>query len=280
MHEVALNLFATDGAEHFDIRGSAVLIGPGLALTARHNVEIFRDNFEKARHRGETRGELQLLAVQTWQTPAATIIHRVSKWFAAPWTDLAILRLHPAADQRERLPRNFRWRAVTLDMIPPAVGDSIATFGFDEVTLTSSERTVKIAARAATSTGVVVEVLEARIGNPQHGWPRFQTNACFLAGMSGGPVMRDGRVCGIVSTSFLAQTDDEDHASFAALLWPAMAIEIDDPRVPAADSPVTLLELARTGFISAHGHENVEVARSEHGQVVRVGFRLTKGSAP
>jgi hypothetical protein len=79
MHEVALNLFATDGARYVDVYGSAVLIAPGLALTARHNVEIFREKFERARHRGETDGEMQLLAVQTWLAPAATVVHRAER---------------------------------------------------------------------------------------------------------------------------------------------------------------------------------------------------------
>lgn len=56
MHEFALNRFATDGVDYLDVRASAVLIGPGLALTARHNVESFSENYEASRQRGETRG--------------------------------------------------------------------------------------------------------------------------------------------------------------------------------------------------------------------------------
>jgi hypothetical protein len=276
MHEIAINLFVSDGADYLDVLGSAVLVGPELALTTRHNVEIFHERFERARSRGEARGEMQLLGVQTWLEPAATIVHRVSKWFAAPWTDLAVLRLSPAGDQLEERPSNYRWRAVKLDLIPPPVGAAIATFGFDDVQVTRTEEALAIRARGVTSTGVVVEVLHAILGNAHHGWPRFQTNARFDGGMSGGPVMRDGLACGVVSTSLPATSDDEEHASFVPLLWPAMAIEIDDPR--SSDSrTVTLLELAESGVIAAKGHESVLLVRNDEGKVMSVGFKSSGG---
>jgi hypothetical protein len=111
------------------------------------------------------------------------------------------------------------------------------------------------------------------LGNAHHGWPRFQTNARFDGGMSGGPVMRDGFACGVVSLSLPATSDQEDHASFVPLLWPAMAIELDDPR--SADAhPVTMLELAQNGVISARGHESVQLIRADDGRVTGVGFSL------
>ena len=121
------------------MHGSAFLIGPGVALTARHNVEIFLKRYEITRLRGEARGPMQLIAVQTWLDPAATVIHRVSKWFAAPWTDLAVLRLYPAADQVERLPENYRWHALGLDLTIPKIGAEIAAFGFDDVQMTRDQ---------------------------------------------------------------------------------------------------------------------------------------------
>lgn len=277
MHEMALNLFASDGDEYVDVHGSAFLIGPGLALTARHNVEIFLKRYETARLRAEARGPMQLIAVQTWLDPAATVVHRVSKWFAAPWTDLAVLRLHPAADQVEQLPENYRWRALGLDLTIPEVGAEIAAFGFDDVQVTRDEREMTIRARGVTATGLVVEVLDPLHGNAHHGWPRFQTNARFDGGMSGGPVMHGGRACGLVSSSLPAQTDDEDHASFVPLLWPAMAIELDDPRSAAPESPtITLLQLAREGIVMVRGYELVELTRDQHGAVVGVGLHVAR----
>ena len=39
MHELAPTLFCWDGHSYYDVRGSAVIIGKHLALTARHVVE-------------------------------------------------------------------------------------------------------------------------------------------------------------------------------------------------------------------------------------------------
>lgn len=274
MHEVALNLFATDGGRYVDTHGSAVLIGPGLALTAGHNVEIFGENFRRARHRGEVDGEMQLLAVQTWLEPAATIVHRVRRWFAAPWTDLAVLSLQPAIDQVEALPATYSWRAVRLDLRPPQKGTEVAAFGFDNVAVTYTEDAIEIHARGVTATGIVVDILEPLPGNAHHGWPRLQTNARFDGGMSGGPVMSGGFACGIVSSSLPARDESEEHASFVPLLWPAMAIEIDDPRASGAEPPtVSLLELARMGFISAVGHELVTITIGDNGAITAVGLR-------
>jgi hypothetical protein len=274
MHEVALNLVVTDGGRYVDVYGSAVLIGPGLALTARHNVEIFRANFERARHHGETEGDMQMMAVQTWTSPPATIVHRVRKWYLAPWTDLAVLRLHPAGDQAEPLPDTYRWRAVRLDLLPPPVGATIAAFGYDDLEVTHGDNDILIRARGVTATGLVMEVQEPLHGNAHHGWPRFQTNARFDGGMSGGPVMRDGLACGVVSSSLPANSEDEDHASFVPLLWPAMAIEIDDPRASDLEGPnVPLLELVRAGVVSAAGHELVALAYAADGSVNGISLR-------
>ena len=96
-------------------------------------------------------------------------------------------------------------------------------------------------------------------------------DARFDGGMSGGPVVHGGRACGLVSSSLPAQTDDEDHASFVPLLWPAMAIELDDPRSAAPESPtITLLQLAREGIVMVRGYELVELTRDQHGAVVGV----------
>ena len=68
--------------------------------------------------------------------------------------------------------------------------------------------------------------------------------------------------------------DDEDHASFVPLLWPAMAIEIDDPRATGPEMrTVPLLDLAREGIISARGHELVELTRGVDGAIKTVGLR-------
>jgi hypothetical protein len=84
--------------------------------------------------------------------------------------------------------------------------------------------------------------------------------------------MRGGFACGVVSSSLPARDESEEHASFVPLLWPAMAIEIDDPRPGAERATITLLELARAGFISAVGHELVKLTLDDAGSITNVGL--------
>ena len=63
-------------------------------------------------------------------------------------------------------------------------------------------------------------------------FPCFRTNARFDGGMSGGPVFNaSGRVCGLVCSTYPPFSEDEEHASYATLVWPAFAIPVDLDRV-------------------------------------------------
>lgn len=272
MHEFALNLFVTDFVDYVDTHGSAFIVGPHLALTARHNVEIFFENYSSAKRSGAAIPAGRLIAVQSWLEPRATIVHVVRKCFAAPWTDLAVLTLAPANDPPTQVPASYEPRRALLDLHAPPVGSRIAAFGFDDVQLTKSDGALDVRARASTSTGVVTEWLPGTPGASRHGWPEFQTSARFDAGMSGGPVVsEDGLICGVVSSSFAATSDHPEHVSFVPMLWPAMAIEIND-YLPNREGLVTLLELAELGFIAARGHERVALRRDATGRVCGIAF--------
>lgn len=58
------------------------------------------------------------------------------------------------------------------------------------------------------------------------GFPSFETNARYDSGMSGGPMFNElGNVCGIICSSF-DSSNDEEHISFASLLWPFLGVSI------------------------------------------------------
>ena len=82
--------------------------------------------------------------------------------------------------------------------------------------------------------------------------------------MSGGPVFSDrGRVCGIICSSLPPFRDDEEHVSYVATLWPAMAIPIYvDASGAGVDPPYPLLRLAQMGIVSAVGYENVAIGEA------------------
>ena len=56
----------------------------------------------------------------------------------------------------------------------------------------------------------------------------FQVNARFDGGMSGGPIVSDrGNLCGIVCSNLPPSEPDGEHVSYAATLWPLMALQIN-----------------------------------------------------
>jgi hypothetical protein len=267
MHECAVNLFCVAAPNWVDVYGSGVFVGPGLVLTARHNVEIFETQYQTARDRGECAGPLQMYAVHAWLEPAATIGYEVIGWSLAPWTDLAVLEVRPATT----LPPNFRWRVLALDLVPPRPGEHLAAFGFDRVEVVR-EPTLGVHARAVTSTGVVRDLHPALGLETLRGW-RVQTNARFDGGMSGGPVVhnRTGRLVGVVSEGMAGTVDDEEHISFFPMLWPLMGLTVPDRRADSPpDSRRTLLDLATEGVISAIGREHIQLVHADSGEVTNI----------
>ena len=258
---VTLNLISQDSGRYVDVLGSAVLIAPYLALTARHVVKMFNESFERARRRGDAHGEQRVSAVQTW-APGTTVTLAAEKWYSPPESDFAVLRVRPVAN----VPADYEWRFAVLDMMLPRVGDELVAFGFSQVDVQHDETSISVRATASVADGAVRELLDPILGNPMHGWPRFRTNARFHGGMSGGPVMlSNGFLGGIVSTCMPAMCEDEEHASFVPLLWPAMAIEVDHPFRPAGSPLVSLLQLAWENVLTVRGRELVYTRTTPEG---------------
>jgi S1-C subfamily serine protease len=268
MHERVVNLFCRANPHWVDVRGSGILIGPGLVLTARHVVEIFERNYKEARHRGECADALEMYGVQAWMDPPQTIIYKVRSWSLALWADLGILEVDPASD----LPLSFQWRALKLDLMPPRIGEPVAAFGFDLVEDRQDESRLEVSARAVTSTGIIRSIHSPRGLETLRGW-RFQFNARIDGGMSGGPVVLNntGMVVGVASQGLPPSTEDEEHASNAALLWPLVGMTVKDPRHPwESESRCTVLELVQAGVIAAAGAEHLSLVLSNEGIVTGI----------
>jgi hypothetical protein len=134
--------------------GSAVIIGPNLAFTARH---VFDDHWQRhqgrAMREGRNQGHFSLTLFQL-------VGKKVNVW-AAPHirgttdTDIVLLRLEPASEGA----RTYQFRRLTLDLMPPRVGDVIYAFGYHSNEV--EERTptdVTLWQRGATTSGEVIEV--------------------------------------------------------------------------------------------------------------------------
>jgi trypsin-like peptidase len=122
--------------------------------------------------------------------------------------------------------------------------------------------------RPSITTGTVIEVYDVP-------FPRFQTNARFDGGMSGGPVFNEnGELCGIISSGFVFSEDGGSEATFVSSLWPLMGLQLDIP-IQGNESIDTYLlaDLANAEYIRTLNLNRVAIERNEDGSVNRVGFR-------
>jgi len=93
--------------------------------------------------------------------------------------------------------------------------------------------------------------------------------------MSGGPVFNEaGHLCGLICSSLPATNPGEEHASYAASLWAAMAIVIRlDRRGHPSGTRYPLLELARDGTLGAVNVDRITLDEWSGTDTPRISFR-------
>lgn len=208
--------------------GTAFLIAPGWAMTAAHvlieQFTAFDPNFKLEHLRGKASGHcpvpIQMAIVRPLGRERMIKVQR--SYFRLPG-DLALLRL-----KDEGLDWSVFGPFPTLRLTPPSVGESVSAFGFPRSgALNTEEGKVLLDLWPRLSTGLVREVHPERRDSVSLNFPCFRTDAKILGGMSGGPVIDSaGHVCGIVSTSYDVQPDEEP-ISYMSATWPFAAIPID-----------------------------------------------------
>jgi hypothetical protein len=231
--------------------GCGVIIGPRMALTARHVIEAFVEihtGESPTRIEGKIQMDLQVIhfidegsRAQQW---------RVRKMYFGPTlveSDLAILLLDPLTEEQ----LFYKWKRPFIQLLPPKVGSKISAFGYHsmEVTTTAEGRE-RINFNPYTTTGTVEEIHRAARDKYQLRFPCFRTNARFDPGMSGAPVFsQEGLLCGIVCSNMPPEIDDGEHASYVSVLWPMMGIHVD--YAPPGEEPklCPLVALARTELL-------------------------------
>lgn len=137
-----------------DAAGSAVLIAPGWAVTARHVIDGYHRSFEGNDWQpGVNHAKHRLLAIQ--MKPYGVQVFRVLH-AAEPRlpSDLALLRVEPVVQDEA-----FRWPSLTIDIIPPLPGTLIRSFGFRGKPIVEFSKIVNIGALVC-SIGTVAEVIE------------------------------------------------------------------------------------------------------------------------
>jgi S1-C subfamily serine protease len=231
--------FADDSTT--DPVGTATLLAPYLAVTAKHVVQDYMRTF---RMRVEaTMANYSLYAAMFTDPPVLFTVDRVT---GAGSTDVAFLHLAPTVGLR-------RWPAPVLDLAIPRIGSPVAAIGYHSARVVSEGRIYR---DVALSTGHVIEVFDLK-RDSRLNFPCFQTDARFVGGMSGGPVFNEhGYLCGIVSSS-LSPSPGEPDVSYAALLW-ALTVEKLHSDRRGADGIEPVIQLMRDGVIKTVGLELIQ----------------------
>jgi hypothetical protein len=221
--------------------GTAFLISPQLAITAKHVVsQIFRKLEGKVMPGEESNPfgfampgqrntavnvDFQLFAIQQTPDLQDNMVLLVMEEFISPNSDLVILRLARLLDGEviQGMP--------IMELNPPAVGEKVEAFGyFDHRVVQRRNRgkqsSIEWRYRLARSLGTVSQVFPEK-GCGISKFPCFTSDMILKDGMSGGPVFNSrGRICGVSSSALNA--GGGEFIATSALLWPSMSIRIPE----------------------------------------------------
>lgn len=246
--------------------GTAVVIAPCLAITARHVIE---DHWA-AHHltpleNGQYDGSFVLQIMQI--VKGTGILWDARRLWLSPHTDIAFISLSPSSS----LPENFIWETARLDLRPLQTGQEVFCFGYRAskasfLRTESTRPTLEWYDEPTITTGEILEIHDSKRDSSRLKFPCFRTNARFDGGMSGGPVFTtNGSLRGLICSSMPPSQENEEHTSYVALLWPMMGTMLDFcyPNSPAGSYPA--LELARQHIINALGWQNITLIPKDDG---------------
>ena len=282
-----LSLMAHDNEGRAHSSGTAFFVAPGLAVAARHVLAEYWKLFDNVEMNAETSRALALptgfsvLATQTIN--GRQVLWDVGRMWAADPIDIAILELQPHPGHST--PSD--WLLPTLRFAPPKVGDPLWAIGFNRQEVSfQGDHGLTWTRTAAVAVGQVDEVHPLRRDRGLLNWPCARTNARIDGGMSGGPVVDErGHIFGIVCSTLAAAQPDEEHASYASLLWPLLGLRIRTDLLPLgeqamaadADGAVAFLDLYRHGILQSPDWQRVTIG--EDGCTVTVAFETPRAAS-
>jgi hypothetical protein len=271
--EIGIPLAAGTTAENVYPGGSAVFVAPGIALTATHVLEEFCERFQGAGlYDCGGKFDFTVQSRQVIQNGTRTVLWKVTDFWVAEPLDICVVGLSP----REELPRDYVWRLPRLELIPPACGSAIAGFGFprSQVTGKTHDGGAILKAFPTTTRGEVVTIHHEIRDTSSLPFPCFRTNARFDPAMSGGPVFNDsGKLCGIICSSIPPYLEEDDHISYASLIWPAMGIPINSSLRPdLSEGAFPLIQLADAGFMEVLSREKLSLPGQGDIRTIRLAY--------
>jgi Trypsin-like peptidase domain len=270
--EIALRLIAESPSWQFYHLGTAVLIGGGLAITAKQVLEYAFRRFGTTRtDKGGEVSTHSIRLVQVLRGPTYRFWNVSRAWITS--TDIAIL--HIGLDRTSEDEPNVEWKVPVVRVVPPPSGSKVLAFGYREATIEVLEKSdgshhIEMNDKPTTSIGEVGQIFAGRRDSSMLTFPCFEVRARFAPGMSGGMVIdEDGALCGLVCAGCDFGDPTAMPLSYAATLWPMLTtvISIDRGESYPRGVDYPMIDLALDGLINVVGLEQLDPSFF-HGRVL------------
>ncbi len=199
---------------HFSIMGSAVIVAPGVALSAKH---IFFDDIDEI-----ASNEISILCAGL--TPLGLRLWGVKHIKTISSADLCVLELKLMS----KVETNDSFFLPPISTSTPSVGDKLMIIGFvpdkTKYPINRNKRNSGFAAKGdlRASFGSVTEVFQRGRDQLMLPGPCIQIDCFAKSGVSGGGVFNhEGSLIGVLSSSF-----DEEGPAFVSSIIPALTRQI------------------------------------------------------
>jgi hypothetical protein len=220
-------------SERSTIHGSAVVVGPGVALCASHVLKAVIKEGRKSKFKGKPMAiGITSGGAQGWS---------ITNLFAALEHDVCILGLEAAC----AIPSDKTYYQVSITTRLPAIGETLTIAGFRASQLSfpadAKSHTINLEGQLITSSGVVTEQYTAGRDKLLAPWPSLEIDCPAWGGMSGGPVFDSrGYLVGLIARSM--ETESEPSPMLCSLIWPVLGHKFDGGW-PVRQTQKSLLDL-------------------------------------
>ncbi|WP_162262224.1 trypsin-like peptidase domain-containing protein [Acidovorax sp. Root219] len=224
--------FRDDNGHH--TTGSATIVGPGVAISAKHVIEEWLDDITQSDTAIVGQG-VSKIGLELWNIEKVTLLDS---------TDLAILSIKRCSE----LPDNLEIYTTHITTRTPAIGDKVLLTGFsaDRRTATAHDP-LGINVTLRLCHGEVVEVWHKGRDRIMLPGPSFAVNCPAFGGMSGGAVFdHHGHLTGIVSSSM-----EGDEIAYVSHIWPALVTKFE-PTWPRISNSTYLLSMGAKKCVRIH----------------------------
>jgi hypothetical protein len=226
--------------------GSGVLVSDRLALTARHVTDDFLQLDPRVEHANRPVGgfdpeyALSILSADLHGDRTVPLEWEMDSYCRCDYTDISVLTVSPRNDKAKLLLETgmhfFDWH-----LQPPPVGSTVYLFGYPLPTAAVGDGNLSFEGDLEVKTGRVTEVHDVIHSHGYLDFPCYRVDVAVDHSFSGGPVIWNGRLAGLVSAG-----PSFDDAAWIASLWPLLTMPYSEGGVDA-----TLASLFESGKLRA-----------------------------